>query len=381
MLKILAVFGTRPEAIKMAPVVRELARHPERLVCRVCVTGQHRQMLDPLLRLFALAPDYDLQIMLQNQSLEHVTCAVLSRVSEILRADTPDYVLIQGDTTTSMATSLAAFYHKIRIGHIEAGLRTGNTRHPFPEEVNRRIIDCACDLYFAPTEQARQNLVREGVGDERVAVTGNTVIDALLQTAQTDFDPTGTVLADLPLDGKRLILLTAHRRENFGTPLRSICQAIKEVAACYARDVCFVYPVHLNPNVQGPVYSMLSHLDNVFLTPPLEYQPFVHLMKRAHFLVTDSGGLQEEGPSLGKPVLVLRQTTERPEGVAAGTVELVGTETADIVMGMVQLLEDDGKYRRMATAVNPYGDGHAATRIVHRLLEESERTEREPSCP
>jgi len=376
-LKILTVFGTRPEVIKMAPVIQELEKHPDRLVCRTCVTGQHRQMIDPLLKLFGIRIDHDLNIMRQNQSLEHITCAVLNQVGEILRAERPDYVLVQGDTTTSMAAGLAAFYQKVKVGHIEAGLRTGNKLHPFPEEVNRKIIDCASDLYFAPTEQARQNLLREGIADEKVVVTGNTVIDALLQTARRDFDPRGTALENIPLNGKKLILLTAHRRENFGPPLRNICQAIKEIASRYTRDVCFVYPVHLNPNVQEPVYSMLRGLDNVFLSPPMDYQPFVHLMKRAHFILTDSGGLQEEGPSLGKPVLVLRQTTERPEGVAAGTVELVGTETSDIIAGMVQLLEDDRKYRRMSTAVNPYGDGAAGMRIVQRLIGEQERIVRE----
>jgi UDP-N-acetylglucosamine 2-epimerase (non-hydrolysing) len=361
----------------MAPVIQELERHPDRLVCRTCVTGQHRQMIDPLLKLFGIRIDHDLNVMVRNQSLEHITCAVLNQVGEILRAERPDYVLVQGDTTTSMAASLAAFYQKVAVGHIEAGLRTGNKLHPFPEEVNRRVIDCASDLYFAPTEQARQNLLREGVVDDSIVVTGNTVIDALLQTARSDFDASGTALESLPLDGKKLILLTAHRRENFGPPLRNICQAVKEIAARYAREVCFVYPVHLNPNVQQPVYSMLSGLDNVFLAPPLDYQPFVHLMKRAHFILTDSGGLQEEGPSLGKPVLVLRQTTERPEGVAAGTVEVVGTETADIVAGMTQLLEDDHKHRRMSTAVNPYGDGRAGKRIVHTLLQADRQHERD----
>ena len=370
MLKVLSVFGTRPEVIKMAPVVRELARRPDRFVSRTCITGQHRQMIDPLLELFQIEADYDLDIMRPHQTLEHVTTAILTRMGEILQQDRPDYVLVQGDTTTSMAAGLAAFYRKVKIGHIEAGLRTGNKYHPYPEEVNRRIIDSVSDLYFAPTEQARQNLFREGAPDESIAVTGNTVIDALLQTARKGFDPKGTELESLPLEGRKLILLTAHRRENFGQPLLNICRAVRSIACRYAEDVCFVYPVHLNPNVQEPVHSLLGDVPNIFLTEPLDYLPFVQLIKRAHLILTDSGGLQEEGPSLGKPVLVLRQTTERPEGLAAGTVALVGTEVSNIVEGVVQLLEDREKYQRMAMAVNPYGDGTAARKIANRLWRE-----------
>lgn len=367
MLRVLSVFGTRPEVIKMAPVIRELQRHPDRFLSRTCLTGQHRQMIDPLLKLFQIEADYDLNIMRPNQSLEHVTTAILMQMGEILQQDRPDYVLVQGDTTTSMAASLAAFYQRVKIGHVEAGLRTGNKYHPYPEEVNRRIIDSASDLYFAPTEQAKQNLLNEGAADESVAVTGNTVIDALLQTAGRDFDPKGTILERLSLDGRKIILLTAHRRENLGRPLLNICRAVRSLACRYAENVCFVYPVHLNPNVQEPVRSLLGDVPNIYLTEPLDYLAFVQLIKRAHLILTDSGGLQEEGPSLGKPVLVLRQTTERPEGIAAGTVELVGTEVANIIEGVVRLLEDEEKYRRMALAVNPYGDGTAARRIVSRL--------------
>ncbi len=370
MLKVLSVFGTRPEVIKMAPVVRELEKRPDRFVSRICLTGQHRQMIEPLLKLFQIRADHRLDIMRPDQSLEHITTAILARMGEILEEDRPDYVLVQGDTTTSMAAGLAAFYQKVKIGHIEAGLRTGNKYHPYPEEVNRRIIDSVSDLYFAPTRQTRQNLLNEGVSYERIAVTGNTVIDALLQTAEKDFDPHGTILERLAGDDRKLILLTAHRRENFGRPLLNICRAIRSLASRYAQDVCFVYPVHLNPNVLEPVRSLLGEVPNIFLTEPLDYLPFVQLIKRAHLILTDSGGLQEEGPSLGKPVLVLRQTTERPEGVAAGTVALVGTGTANIIEGVVQLLEDPEKYRRMATAVNPYGDGTAARRIVNRLGKE-----------
>ncbi|OHB63083.1 MAG: UDP-N-acetylglucosamine 2-epimerase [Planctomycetes bacterium RBG_13_60_9] len=370
----MSVFGTRPEMIKMAPVVQELKKRADCCLSRTCVTGQHRQMIDPLLRLFEIEPDYDLDIMRQNQSLEHITTTVLSKMGDILHQEKPDCVLVQGDTTTSMAASLAAFYQKLSIGHVEAGLRTGNKLHPYPEEVNRRIIDSMSDLYFAPTEQAKQNLLREGVADGNVAVTGNTVIDALLQTAARTFDPKGTVLESLPSDGRKLILLTAHRRENFGQPLLNICQAIRDIARRHSDEVCIVYPVHLNPNVQAPVHSLLTDVPNVFLTEPLDYLPFVQLIKRAYLILTDSGGLQEEGPSLGKPVLVLRRTTERPEGVAAGTVQLVGTETADIIAAVIQLLEDSEKYRRMSMAVNPYGDGTAARRIVDRLLTGKEKT-------
>jgi UDP-N-acetylglucosamine 2-epimerase (non-hydrolysing) len=371
MLKILTVFGTRPEVIKMAPVIKELRKHPGEFICRVCVTAQHRQMLDPFLKLFDIEPDYDLDIMHENQDLEYITVNVLSKVGQIVRQEKPDYLIVQGDTTTAMAASLAAFYQKVKIAHVEAGLRTWNKMHPYPEEINRKIIDAASDLCFAHTEQSKQNLLREGIAEENIEVTGNTVIDALLDMAGRDFDLKGTVLEKIPFNDKKVILVTAHRRENFGQPLINIYNAIKKIAMRYPSDVYVVYPAHLNPNVQEPAYSILSGLDNVLLTDPLGYEPFVQLMKRSYLILTDSGGLQEEAPSLGKPVLVLREVTERPEAVEAGASQIVGTSPEGIIERTIELLEDEGEWQRMSKAVNPYGDGKASKRIVARLLKEA----------
>lgn len=368
--RILAVFGTRPEVIKLAPVLREARKHPGRLVCQSCVTGQHRQMLDPLLELFDITPEYQLNIMQENQSLEYVTTTVLREVGRILDQGRVEYVLVQGDTTTAMAASLAAFYRQVKVAHVEAGLRTWDTRHPYPEEANRRIIDSVSDLYFAHTEAAKRNLLNEGVDPRKIEVTGNTVIDALLETASRDGDGHGAGLERLSLNGRKTILVTAHRRENFGRPIENICRAIKDVAVRFQRDIEFIYPVHLNPNIRTPVYAMLGGLENVRLTEPLDYRAMVQVMKRAYCVLTDSGGLQEEAPSLGKPVLVLRRTTERPEGVAAGCVEVIGTRTERIVEKITELLEDQDKYRRMSRAVNPYGDGKAGERIVKRIVKE-----------
>ena len=371
-MKVLAIFGTRPEAIKMAPVIRELHQrsadsHAQTIVC---VTAQHRQMLDQVLSLFDIRPDYDLDLMRDNQSLSEITAKVLTSVDEILTQEKPDWVLVQGDTTTAMAASLAAFYRQIKVGHVEAGLRTWNKLQPFPEEINRKIADGVADLHFAPTETARQNLLREGFDDKTIRVTGNTVIDALHWVAAQPFDwersNLGTAALDAP--GTRLILVTAHRRENFGAPLENICAALREIAERYRRDVRIVYPVHLNPNVQEPAYRLLRDAPNITLLPPLDYLPMVQLMKRAYLVLTDSGGIQEEAPGLGKPVLVLREVTERPEAVEAGTVKVVGTDRARIVAETVRLLDDRAEYARMAHAVNPYGDGHAAERIVEALL-------------
>ena len=370
MLRILAVFGTRPETIKMAPLVRGLLSHPDEFSCSVCVTAQHREMIDPLLNLFDLHPDYDLNIMTHDQTLEQITTTVLSRLCEIIEVEKANYLIVQGDTTTAMASSLAAFYKRIRIAHIEAGLRTWNKDHPYPEEVNRKIIDSMSNLYFAHTEKAKGNLLAEGVADNKIEVTGNTVIDALLDIAGRGFDPKGTILENIPVNGRKLILVTAHRRENHGSPLQNICEAIREIASRYRDEICFVYPVHLNPNVQQSVYVTLRGIDNVSLIPPLDYSSFVHLMKKAYLILTDSGGLQEEAPSLGKPVLVLRETTERPEAVEAGTVAIVGTRREDIVARTVELLENPKVYERMSKAVNPYGDGKASDRIVSRFLKE-----------
>lgn len=370
MKKILIVFGTRPEVIKLAPVIAELKKQAGRVRYKVCVTGQHRQMLNPLLALFKIRPDYDLNLMREDQTLEHVTAAVLQEMGKIVVKERPDYLMVQGDTTTAMAAALSAFYREVKVAHVEAGLRTHDARHPFPEEVNRRIIDSVSDLYFVHTESARQNLLREGAAAGRIEVTGNTVIDALLSTARRPFD-----LETLPLngalsEGRKLILVTAHRREHFGRPLAQICEAVVTLARRYKDSVSFVYPVHLNPNVLGPVRRHLGGQENIFLTEPLEYLPFVKLMARAHLVLTDSGGLQEEAPSLGKPVLVVREKTERPEGVQAGCVEVIGTGTQQIVRKVTELLEDRGKYRRMARVKNPYGDGTAARRVVRRLLKE-----------
>lgn len=371
MFKILTVIGTRPEVIKMAPVITELRKQPSEFACRVCLTAQHRQMIDPLLKLFDIKPVYDLNIMLENQDLEYITVNVLSKVVQIIRQEKPDYLMVQGDTTTAMAASLAAFYQKVKIAHVEAGLRTWNKMQPYPEEINRKIIDAVSDICFAHTEHAKQNLLKEGIPEMNIVVTGNTVIDALLDMARREFDVAGTVLANIPFNDRKVILVTAHRRENFGQPLINICHAIREIAMHYPSDVYVVYPVHLNPNVQDPAYSILGGIKNVLLVEPLDYEPFVHLIKRSYLILTDSGGLQEEAPSLGKPVLVLREVTERPEAVEAGTAQLVGTRPEKIIERTIELLEDDREYERMSKALNPYGDGKASERIVSRILKEA----------
>ena len=369
-VKILTVFGTRPEVIKMAPVLKAFREHPANFICQVCVTAQHRQMIDPLLKLFNIKPVYDLNIMQENQSLEYITINVMTQLAEIIKQEKPDYLVVQGDTTTGMAASLAAFYQKVKIAHIEAGLRTWNKMHPFPEEINRKIIDAVSDLCFAHTEQSKQNLLREGIAEENIEVTGNTVIDALLDISGREFDLKGTVLENIPFNAMKIILVTTHRRENLGEPLVNICRAIKEIAMSQP-DVYIVYPVHLNPNVQEPVYSILGGIENVLLTEPLDYKTFVQLMKRSYLVLTDSGGLQEEAPSLGKPVLVLREVTERPEAVETGAARIVGTRTEEITATTIKLLEDKRGYERMSKAINPYGDGKASVRIVTRLLKET----------
>ena len=363
-MKILSIFGTRPEAIKLAPVLTELNKH--NLTSIVCVTAQHREMLDQVLALFAIRPDYDLAIMQPNQSLAELTARTLTKLDEVLRIEKPDWVLVQGDTTTAMVGALAAFYHQIKVGHVEAGLRSFDKYQPFPEEINRKIVSSVSDLHFAPTEVSQQNLLREDVPDANIVVTGNTVIDALLQVAEKPYEWDASPLAAIPRD-KRIILVTAHRRENFGAPLQNICAALQTIAERFA-DVHIVYPVHLNPNVQTVVQALLGNSQNVTLLEPLEYLPLVQLMKHSFLVVTDSGGIQEEAPGLGKPVLVLREVTERPEGVAAGTVKLVGTNKETIVREIELLLTDKAEYDRMARAVNPYGDGHASERIVTKLL-------------
>lgn len=364
-MKLLIVFGTRPEAIKMAPLVKELQQSPACDV-RVCVTAQHRQMLDQVLELFDIKPDYDLDLMRPGQSLTTLTCNILQGMEGVFKEFKPDWVLVHGDTSTTFASSLAAYYHQVGVAHIEAGLRTHNLYSPWPEEGNRQLTGRLTGLHFAPTAQSRQNLLDEGVQDATIHVTGNTVIDALLSVSQRidqDAELQGSLAAQFPFleEGKRLVLVTGHRRENFGSGFESMCLALQDIAQ--APDVQVVYPVHLNPNVQEPVKRILGQTSNVHLIPPLDYLPFVYLMKQSHLILTDSGGIQEEAPSLGKPVLVMRDTTERPEAIAAGTVKLVGTDRERIVQETMLLLQDASAYQVMSRAHNPYGDGQACQRI------------------
>ena len=372
MLTVLGVLGTRPEAIKMAPVIRELESHSDRVRSVVCSVGQHREMLDQVLQLFQIKPDYELELMQANQTLSQLTAASFTALDKVVSETKPDWVCAQGDTTTVFVAAMVAFYHRIAFGHVEAGLRTGDRQNPFPEELNRRIADMVASLYFAPTERARQGLLREGFPERDIHVTGNTVVDALNDVAAREYDWRSGPLSTLPLD-RRLVLITAHRRESFGEPFRKLCLAIRELAHTFAGDsVHFVYPVHLNPNVQQPVRKILSGLPNVSLIEPLDYLSLVHLMKRSTLILTDSGGIQEEAPSLRVPVLVMRDATERPEGVEAGVVRLVGTQRCRIVKEAERLLRDPVARERMATGVNPYGDGKAAARIVSILLERSD---------
>lgn len=378
-MKVLSVFGTRPEAVKMAPIVRLLAQTPG-VESRVCVTAQHRQMLDQVLNLFEIKPEYDLDLMRDDQSLAELSANIFTHLDPVLADFTPDWVLAVGDTTTVVTTSLLAFYRRIKFGHVEAGLRTHNKWHPFPEEVNRRLATVTADLHFAPTDWSRGNLLREGVDEKAIFVTGNTVIDALqFVSKQPEPDDVQKLLEKLGLrDGnrntgknsllipRRLVLVTAHRRENFGKPLEDICRALIELAK--RGDVEIVYPVHLNPNVRETVNRLLKGVEHITLLPPLDYLPLVHVMKHAKLILTDSGGIQEEAPAFGIPTLVLREVTERPEGVEAGTLKLTGTSTSRIVEEARRLLDDESAYARMAGAVNPYGDGRAAQKIIQALL-------------
>jgi UDP-N-acetylglucosamine 2-epimerase (non-hydrolysing) len=378
-LNVLSIFGTRPEAVKMAPVVHQLGATPG-IQSKVCVTAQHRQMLDQVLELFDITPDVDLDLMRADQSLAELTAAVFTHLDPVLEQLRPDWVLVQGDTTTVMSAALLAYYHRIKVGHVEAGLRTGDKWQPFPEEINRKVAGVVADLHFAPTGWSRQNLLNEGVPVERIVVTGNPVIDALQSVASR---PPNAEVKDLlkrlgmPQDSlgngareaPRLVLITAHRRENFGAPLENICTALRRLAEIYRDEVQFVYPVHLNPNVQQPVHRLLGDIPNITLLPPLDYLPLVHLIKRSALVLTDSGGLQEEAPGLGVPVLVMREVTERPEGLEAGTVRLVGTDTQRIIDESRRLLDDPQAHAEMARAVNPYGDGRAAGRIVQAIVD------------
>ncbi|KHS92218.1 UDP-N-acetylglucosamine 2-epimerase [Pectobacterium brasiliense] len=375
-MKVLTVFGTRPEAIKMAPLVHALAQDGA-FESRICVTAQHREMLDQVLRLFDITPDYDLDIMRPGQGLSEISCRILSGLEPVMAEFKPDLVLVHGDTTTTLATSLAAFYQRIPVGHVEAGLRTGNLYSPWPEEANRKLTGHLAMYHFAPTENSRQNLLREHLSDRHIFVTGNTVIDALFWVRDR-------ILGDAALrrsldekytfldDNKKLILVTGHRRESFGGGFERICSALADIARRHP-EVQIVYPVHLNPNVSEPVNRILSGIDNVMLIAPQDYLPFVYLMNRSYMILTDSGGIQEEAPSLGKPVLVMRDTTERPEAVEAGTVKLVGTEVTSIVDAVSTLLTDEEAYQAMSRAHNPYGDGQACQRIVDALKNRQER--------
>jgi len=370
-IRVLSIFGTRPEAVKMAPVIRELEAAKE-IDSRVCVTAQHRQMLDQVLDLFQIQPDIDLNLMRPNQSLSELTAQILEGLDPVLADERPDWVLVQGDTTTVMAASLASFYRGILVGHVEAGLRTGDKRQPFPEELNRRIAAVTADLHFAPTQLSRENLLNEGIPDGRILVTGNPDIDALkLVAGKPAPAQVEKWLKDWGVAGgqKRLVLITAHRRENFGEPIKQICQAIKALAERYQDSLQLVYPVHLNPNIQEPVNKLLSNVPGVTLLPPLEYLSLVHLMKASTLILTDSGGIQEEATGLGKPALVLREKTERPEGITAGVLKLVGTDAERIVKETAHLLDDNAAYDAMAHAENPFGDGHAAQRIVKGILD------------
>ena len=368
--RILVLAGTRPEVIKVAPVVKELRKYPK-FETILCSTGQHKQMLEQACADFELIPDHDLAVMAPDQTLASLSARLFERLDPLLASLMPDWLLVQGDTTTVMVASLAAFYRRIKVGHIEAGLRSFNKQAPFPEEVNRRVAGVVADLHFAPTPMAKENLVREGVAAEDVKVTGNTVIDALLWMK----DKVALDSAILPGAVKKhvqnnqpMVLITGHRRENFGQGFIDICQAIKQLAGAYA-ECLFVYPVHLNPNVRKPVNELLAGHDNIMLMEPVSYRPFVALMAASTLVLTDSGGVQEEAPSLGKPVLVMRDVTERPEGVEAGTARLVGTEINSIVSAVSSLLDDKQEYDKMARALNPYGDGRAAGRIAKELLE------------
>lgn len=379
MIKVMLVFGTRPEAIKMAPLVREFRKHPDVFETTVCVTGQHREMLDQVLKIFSIVPEYDLNIMQQGQDLYDITSRVLYGMRDILDKAKPDVVLVHGDTTTSTAAALAAFYKQIPVGHVEAGLRTRNIYSPWPEEMNRQITGRIASFNFSPTPLSRKNLLDENVSDEKITVTGNTVIDALhivVDRIRNDnglADELHSALIKAGYDtgrlknGKRMVLITGHRRENFGDGFINICNAIKDLSAKY-RDVDFIYPMHLNPNVRKPIHEVfgqdLDVYDNLFFIEPLEYLSFVYLMEKSSIVLTDSGGIQEEAPGLGKPVLVMRNTTERPEALESGTVRLVGTDYDKIIQEVSLLFDDEDHYKEMSNAVNPYGDGHASERIV-----------------
>ncbi len=378
--RILVAFGTRPEAIKMVPIIRELNSHPGVFDVKVCITAQHREMLDQVLDVFKIKADYDLDIMKQGQDLSYIASEILNRMAPVLKEASPDFVFVHGDTLTSAMVALSGFFHKVPVGHVEAGLRTHNIQSPWPEEMNRQITGRLATYHFAPTPLAKENLLKENIGESRIFVTGNTVIDTLIYTSQrlnsdTHFQQQiakqivkNGYSVERIFSGRKLVLITGHRRENFGQGFKNICQAIRDVSIEFP-EVDFVYPVHLNPNVQKPVNEILTNdaVNNIFLLPPLEYFPFVYLMSKSYLILTDSGGIQEEAPGLNKPVLVMRETTERPEAINAGTAILVGTNKNTIMQHFKRLLTDEKEYQKMASAHNPYGDGLASKRIIEHL--------------
>ncbi|MDO9086536.1 MAG: UDP-N-acetylglucosamine 2-epimerase (non-hydrolyzing) [Anaerolineaceae bacterium] len=369
-IRLLNIIGTRPEAIKMCPVIQAAQNHPD-IEPYLCVTAQHRQMLDQVLNVFNIQPDFDLNLMQPNQSLSQITASILQNLDPILAHVKPDWILVQGDTTTVMASALLAFYHRIRIGHVEAGLRTGDKWQPFPEEINRKIAGVVADLHLAPTEEAKQNLLNEGVENWRIFITGNPAIDALRIITLLPAPKEIQLLFDQYHIGdkqKQLIMVTAHRRENFGQPIINICTALKKLANQFQDRIHIIYPVHLNPNIQEPVYRLLGNVDNITLLPPMDYLPMAHLLKQAVLVLTDSGGIQEEAAGLHKPTLVMREVTERPEGVKAGVLRLVGTDPEKIVSNAVELLENQSVYQKMVQSKNPFGDGYAAEEIIDALI-------------
>lgn len=369
-IKLLNIIGTRPEAVKMCPVIQAASEHHD-IEPYLCITAQHRQMLDQVLDVFGVKPDFDLNLMQPNQSLAQITASILQNLDPILQKVQPDWILVQGDTTTVMTSALLSFYNRIKIGHVEAGLRTGDKWQPFPEEINRRIAGVVADLHLAPTETARQNLLKEGVEDWRIYVTGNPAIDALrIITSQPAPDDVKELFDRYQIgkDGKKLILVTAHRRENFGQPIVDICNALKSLAEQFQNQVHFIYPVHLNPNIQKPVYDLLSKNENITLLPPLDYLPMAHLLNEAYLVLTDSGGIQEEAAGLQKPALVMREVTERPEGVEAGVLKLVGTSPQKIISTVTELLTNQKLYLQMTQSKNPFGDGFAAEKIINSLI-------------
>ncbi len=372
-IKVMTIFGTRPEAIKMAPLVKELEAHSDKIEPIVCITAQHRQMLDQVLEIFDIKPDYDLNIMKDRQTLVGITTRGLEGLDEVMKEAQPDIALVHGDTTTTFVGSLAAFYNKITVGHVEAGLRTFDKYFPYPEEINRRLTGVISDMHFSPTERNRQNLLREGVSDDNIYVTGNTVIDALKTTVRDDYEFKCEELRTVDFENKKVIVMTAHRRENLGKPLENICLAVRDLAEKYGDGIEVVYPVHLNPAVRDTAFSILGETKNVKLIDPVNADELHNAIKRGYLVLTDSGGLQEEAPSLGKPVLVLRNETERPEAVEAGTVKIAGVDRDTIFKMTCELIDNEEEYKKMARAVNPYGDGFASKRIVKAIIDRFEK--------